>query len=275
MLEFLQHTFMQQALLAGLLISIAVGIIGSLIVVTRKVFIAGGIAHSAYGGIGIAHFLGVAPIAGALIFSAAAALIMGVFEKRSKQRADTIIGIIWAVGMAIGIIFIDLTKGYAVDLMSFLFGSIIAISQTDLIVMIAVNIIILTIIILFYKDILAQSFDPEFSALMNKKSKILPYIILLLTALTVVIMIRLVGLILIIALLTIPASIAEHYTTKLKNMMIAAIFLSAIFISLGLILAYYFNITAGALIVIICGIAYIASLLVRRLQRPTFSQIKK
>ncbi|MBU1119230.1 metal ABC transporter permease [Patescibacteria group bacterium] len=264
MIELFEHTFMQYALLGGLLISIAAGIIGTLVVIQRRVFIAGGIAHSAYGGVGIAYFLGASPILGALFFSLGAGLFMGFIERRSRQRVDTIIGVMWALGMAIGILFIDLTKGYVVDLMSFLFGSIVAISPFDIALIVFVDLFVVFLVAVLYKDILAYSFDPEFSELMDRKSKVLLYIMMVLMSLAVVVMIRLVGVILVIALLTIPASIAEQFVQKLKPLMIVSILLSVLFITVGLVLSYYLNVTAGALIVLIAGAFYLFSLLLRQ-----------
>lgn len=262
---------MQQAILGGFLISITVGIIGTLTVVQRKVFIAGGIAHSAYGGVGIAYYLGFPPLIGALVFSVFSGLLMGVLERRSKSRADTVIGVVWALGMAIGVVFIDLSKGYAVDLMSFLFGSIIAISKLDLFLMFGVAIIVVVVIVLLYKNILAYSFDPEFSVLMDKKNKWLSYLFLVLISFAVVIMIRMVGMILIIALLTIPASIAEKMTSKMKKMMLYASVLSFVFIFLGLMISYFLDLTAGAAIVLVAGFAFILASVILK----SYFKIKK
>lgn len=255
-IEILNQQFFENALMAGLLVSVAAGIIGSLVVVMRKVFIAGGIAHSAYGGVGLAHLLGVPPLIGGLVVSAIAAVIMGVMERRAKQRSDTVIGMVWAVGMAIGVIAIDLTKGYAVNLMSFLFGSIIAIASSDLLLMVIADIIIVATIGVLYNDLLAYAFDREFALLMNRKSRYCSFIFLILTSLTVVIMIRLVGLILVIALLTIPATIAERFTKKLKTMMLASIILNAVILTAGLFAATIANVSAGATIIVIAACSY-------------------
>ncbi|MBU1166920.1 metal ABC transporter permease [Patescibacteria group bacterium] len=265
MLDILTQTFMQHALLGGLLISVAAGIIGSLVVIQRRVFIAGGIAHSAYGGVGLAYYLGFPPLIGALIVSVISGVLMGYLERHSKERSDTVIGVVWALGMAIGVIFVDLTKGYAIDLMSFLFGSIIAVSRMDLWLMAGVAVLVLLTVLLLFKNLLAYSFDPEFSVLMDKRNKWLLYLTLILVSLTVVVMIRMVGLILVIALLTIPASIAEKFTKKLSTMMGLAILLSAVFITSGLIASYFLNLTAGAMIVLIAGLTYFVIIGTRRL----------
>ena len=143
MFEALQFEFMRNALFAGILVSIACGIIGSYVVVNRTVFISGGIAHAAYGGIGLGYYLGVEPTLIAIPFSLLAAVIMGLIQHRTRQHADTLIGVLWAIGMAMGIIFIDLTPGYAADLMSYLFGSILAVPKSSIVMMLVMNVIIL------------------------------------------------------------------------------------------------------------------------------------
>ena len=143
MFEAFQYGFMRNALAAGVLVSIACGIIGTYVVINRIVFISGGIAHSAYGGIGLGYFLGIDPVIGAIGFSLVSALGMGYVQRNTRQRTDTIIGVMWAVGMAIGIVFIDMSPGYKADLMSYLFGSILTVPASDLIIMLVLNLIIL------------------------------------------------------------------------------------------------------------------------------------
>ena len=163
MWEALQFDFMRNALLAGVLVSISCGIIGSLVVVNRIVFISGGIAHAAFGGIGLAFFLGFSPSLGASLFAVGVAIIMGAVSFKSKHRADTIIGVLWAIGMALGIILIDLTPGYHVDLMSYLFGSILTVPGSDIWIIIILNLGILLTVLIFYKEFIAMSYDEEFA----------------------------------------------------------------------------------------------------------------
>ena len=165
MLEALQYEFMQNALISGILISIAAGIIGSLIVVNRLTFLAGGIAHSSYGGIGIAIYFGLPVLFGATVFAVLTAVIIAIITLNNRNRIDSIIGLMWAFGMAIGIIFIDITPGYNVDLMSYLFGSIIAVSSGDVMYMTLLDIFIISVVTVFYKQILAVSYDSEFAKL--------------------------------------------------------------------------------------------------------------
>jgi len=259
MIEALQYEFMRNALIAGLLAGIACGIVGSYVVVKRIVFISGGISHSAYGGIGLGYLLGINPILGAVLFSLAAALGIGVMRTKANQREDTLIGVMWAVGMAMGIIFIGLTPGYAADLFSYLFGSILAVPPGDIIIMLVLDAIIISVVFLLYKEFLALCFDEEFATLVSFPQKL--YLALLcLIALTVVILIRVVGVILVIAMLTIPAAISAQFTSSLKKMMIMSTLLGAVFTTSGLWLSYTFDMASGATIILVSGITYVLSL---------------
>lgn len=251
MIEALQYDFMQNALLAGILVSIAAGIIGSLVVVNRITFLAGGIAHSAYGGIGISVYLSLPILFGATVFAVITAIIIASITLRNRNRIDSIIGIMWALGMAIGIILIDITPGYNVDLMSYLFGSIIAVSREDVYYLIGLNIFIITSVSLFYKQILAVSYDSEFASLRGISVKFFYTLILILSALCVVAAIKVVGLILVIALLTIPTFLAELFAKKLSSMMIISSLFAIFFTICGLLISYFYNISSGASIIIV------------------------
>jgi len=255
MLDILQFDFMQNAILAGILVSIASGIIGSLIVVNRMVFLAGGIAHTSYGGIGMAVYFGLPIFLGASLFAVLAALVMAYLTLHQRHRLDTFIGLMWAVGMAIGVILIDLTPGYNVDLMSYLFGSILAVSQNDIYFMSILLFVIIFIMIFWYRDILAVSYDSEYASLRGINVKLFYTIILVMCALTVVVAIKVVGLILVIALLTIPIYIAEILSNSLKSMMIISSILSSIFTLLGLWFSYNYDITSGASIIMVSALS--------------------
>ncbi|MFO7987839.1 MAG: metal ABC transporter permease [Desulfatiglandaceae bacterium] len=257
MWEALEFGFMQNALLAGILASISCGIIGSLIVVNRMVFISGGIAHAAFGGIGLAIFLGFSPSLGAALFALGVSLIMGAVSLKSKHRADTIIGVLWAVGMAVGIILIDLTPGYHADLMSYLFGSILAVSGTDLWLLSVLDGVIFLTIVTFYKEFIAMSYDEEFAFVVGVPVTPLYFALLGLTALSIVLIIRIVGLILVIALLTIPPYIAEQYTCSLRKMMALSAVLGTFFTLTGLGISYYYDLTSGATIIMVAGGAFL------------------
>lgn len=259
MLEAFQSEFMRNALLAGLLASVGCGIIGTLVVVNRIVFISGGIAHAAYGGIGLAVFLGIPPLAGVAGFALVISTIMSAVTLKNKQRADTVVGVLWAVGMALGIILIDLTPGYNVDLMSYLFGSILAVPRADLFMMVLVDFGVLIIVGMLYNDFVAMSFDEEFATAMGVRVGMLYYLLLGMIALSVIMLIRIVGLVLIIALLTIPPFIAEKFCHSLRAMMATSVFLNVVFSFAGLWLSYRFNITSGATIIMVAAVFFFAS----------------
>ncbi len=261
MIEALSYTFIQHALIAGLLVSIISGVIGALVVVNRMVFLAGGIAHSAYGGIGIAVFFGLPVFFGASLFAVFAALVMSAVAFKHRHRTDTIIGLIWAVGMAIGIIFIDLTPGYNVDMMSYLFGSILAVSEGDLLYMAILCAGIVLFVVLYYKELLSLSYDAEYAALRGINVKFFYTVLLIISALSVVVAIRVVGLILVIALLSIPTYIAERLSDSLGKMMLFSGIIAAFFTLAGLFLSYRFDLTSGATIILVSAAGLILFLL--------------
>jgi len=243
MIEALQYDFMRNALAAGILVSIACGIIGTYVVVNRIVFISGGIAHAAYGGIGLGYYLGLNPVWGALAFSQIAALGMGAVQRRTRERADTIIGVMWAVGMAIGIILIDLTPGYKADLMSYLFGSILAVPRGDLWLMLGLDVALVLVVGFLYKELVAISFDEMYAEIAGVPVAAIQQALICLTGLTAVMTMRVVGLILVIALLTIPAAVAGMFVTDLRRMMAAASGLGVVFTMAGLWASYVANVS--------------------------------
>ena len=265
--EALQFTFMRNALMAGGLVSIACGIIGAFVVVNRIVFISGGIAHAAYGGIGLGYFFKFNPVLGAVIFSVASALGMGTVYRKTRQRADTIIGVMWAIGMAIGITLVDLTEGYKADLMSFLFGSILAVPSSDLWIMLVLDLVVIGLVALLYKELLAISFDETFASVENVPVDAIYLILLCLIAFTVVMLMRVVGLIMVIALLTIPAAISGQFVKDMKKMMVLASILGVLFTTSGLWLSYFLNLTSGATIILASGVAYLFSLALQSMVR--------
>ena len=275
MSEALQFDFMRNALWAGLLVSIACGIIGTFVVINRLVFISGGIAHAAYGGIGLGYFFQFNPVWGAILFSLVSALGMGLVQRKTRQRTDTIIGVMWAIGMAIGIIFVDLTEGYKADLMSYLFGSILTVPKTDLLIMVLLDIIIVALVVLFYKELLAISFDETFATVANVPVDAIYLTLMCLVALTVVMMMRVVGLILVIALLTMPAAISGQWVKEMKQMMILASILGVIFTTLGLWLSYWLNLTSGATIILVAGTSYLLSTTVYSLGKTLRQKVLK
>lgn len=266
-MNLLHYEFMQNALAAALLASVATGVIGAFVVANRMVFISGAVAHAAYGGVGLAYFFGFPPALGAALFSALSALGMGAVQRKAGERADTVIGALWAIGMAIGVLFLDFSPGYKSDLMSYLFGSILTVPRELLGLMLALNVAILSLTILFYKELVAVSFDESFAAVRNLPVGFFALLLIALASLAVVAVMQAVGLILVIALLSIPAAIAGRYTRSMKGMMALAALLGFVFMAIGLAAAYLFNVTSGAAIILAAGVAYILSLLFPRRRR--------
>jgi len=264
MFEAFQFEFMRHALIAGLLASVICGIMGTLVVVNRIVFLSGGIAHAAYGGIGLAFFFGWPYLPGTIGFALAAAMLMAAVSLRAKHRADTIIGVIWALGMAFGIILIDLTPGYNVDLMSYLFGSILTVPASDLLLMLVIGILITILVAVYYKDLLAMSYDEEFARIRGVPVSGLYFTLIGILAVTIVLVIQVVGLILVIALLTIPPFIVEKHAKSLLQMMVGSSLLGASFTVIGLWLSYRYDLTSGAAIIMVAGVAFMFSLLLER-----------
>jgi len=250
---------MRNPVIAALLASVACGVIGTYVVVKRIVFISGGISHASFGGIGLGYFLGVYPILGALVFSLVSALGMGVVTRRAKLPEGTAIGILWAIGMAVGILFVFLTPGYAPELMSYLFGDILFVSALDIWMMLILDAVIALTVFLLYKEFLSISFDEGFGEASGIPVERLYLVLLCLVALTVVALIRVVGIVMVIALLTIPAATARQFTHSLRKMMALSVFLSCVFTLCGLGLSYLLNWPTGATIILVGGIMFLVS----------------
>ena len=258
------HHFLQYALLAGLLASLACGAVGSLVVARRLTYLAGAIAHSVLGGMGAARYLQVTqgwawctPLWGAVASGLLAALVVGLVSLKARQREDTIIGAIWALGMALGIIFISRTPGYDVDLMAYLFGSILLVGPSDLWLLGGLDLLLALVVTGLYRQLLAVCFDEEFARLRGLNADLYFLLLLGLTALTVVILSTVVGLVMVIALLTLPAAVAGQFFHRLWQIMAGAVAVSALFTSLGLGLSYGPDLPAGATIILLAGAAYL------------------
>jgi zinc transport system permease protein len=249
-------SFFQHAILAGVLAGVACGVIGSLVVVNRQVFLAGGVAHAAYGGVGLAFFFGLPVLPSAVAFTALAAVITANFTFDRRERTDSFVGVLWASGMALGIILVNLTPGYNVDLMSYLFGSILTVPASDVWAMLVLDAVILAVVAYFYGDFLSMSFDMEFARAGGIPVKRLYALMLALTAVAVVMVIQVVGLILVIALLTIPAMLAETGARSLARMMLYAAGYCIVFSMLGLAAAYRFDLSSGASIIAVAAVSF-------------------
>jgi zinc transport system permease protein len=262
-----EHSFMQHALLAGLLASIACGITGTFVVVKKITYVGGGISHAVLGGIGIAYFLRVNPIFGAIAFALVAAILIGIVKLRLKQNEDMLINTLWALGMAIGIIFMYLTPGYAVDLLSFLFGNILMVTRGDLLVLAVLDFAIILIVFFLYRQFVSVCFDDEYSAMRGIPADVVYILLLCLVALTVVILIQVVGLILVIALLTLPAAISLLFSKSPRMAISLAILLGICFTTLGLFFSHSLNIPSGAAIIVVACLGYLIALSVRSVAR--------
>jgi zinc transport system permease protein len=274
-IEALQgNPFLQMALFAGITASIASGIIGSYVVVKRIVFISGSIAHSVLGGMGICLWLKrtygvewITPIHGALIAAIISALLIGWIHLKYRQREDTVIAALWATGMSIGVVFIALTPGYNVELMNFLFGNILWVSKSDITMLLWLDLIVLCVTAVFHRKFLALCFDEEQSLLQGVPVNALYLLLLCLVAITVVLLIQVVGAILVIAMLTIPAAVAGGLTHRLSTMMIIAVILGWIFTITGTAASYELNWPIGATISLTAALFYILSLSLNRAKR--------
>jgi len=261
------HGFLQNALIAAVLAGVGCGIVGTFVVVKRIGYLAGGIAHTVLGGMGIAYYMGTDPRVGAALAAIAAALAIGWVSLHWKQHEDIVIGALWATGMAIGIVFISRTPGYNVDLMSYLFGNILLVSRTDLLVMAGLDAAVVALVALFYKQLIAVCFDEEFARIRGVKVSAVYLLLLCMVAVTVVSLIQVVGLILVIALFTLPAAIAGQFAGSVGAMMLVACGLGVVFGVGGLALSYTSNLPSGATIILLAGMVYLISLTAARFIR--------
>lgn len=267
MLEILSYSFIQNALVAGIIVSIITAIIGTLVVVNKMVFLSGGIAHSAYGGVGLAIYLGLPMLLTTSIFCIFITILIALASYKKRENLDIMIGLTWAVGMSFGIILADLTPGYQSELMAYLFGSLLAVNNEDIYYMATLLFIILTIIVTFYRDILAVSYDIEYANLRGIKTRFFYTLILVLSSLAIVISIKVVGLILVIALLTIPIYISSFYCKNLFSMMILSSFLSIIFTIIGLIVSYQFDLSSGPSIIMSSSLCALIIFIVKSIKK--------
>ncbi|HDY87658.1 MAG TPA: metal ABC transporter permease [bacterium] len=257
---FIHHGFIQNAVIAGVLSSFACGITGTFVVIKKISYIAGGIAHAVLGGLGIAYYLGIDPLIGALVFSVLSALFIGLVKLKFSQNEDTVIAALWSIGMAVGIIFTAITPGYKVDLLSFLFGNILMVTGSDLWVLGTFDLVIFLIVTIFYRQLVYVCFDEEYAALRGISVSYIYLLLLCLIAVTVVILIHVVGLILVIALLTLPAAISELFSKTPGKMMVLSILLSILFTFSGLFFSFLTDLPSGASIIIAAGIGYLFAL---------------
>lgn len=264
--EIFSYQFMRNAVLACVLASIVCGLIGVIVVEKRLLMMSGGIAHTAYGGVGLGYLLGIEPMIGAVLFSVGAAVGIGHIQRKGGAHTDVVIALLWSSGMALGTAFIGLMEGYPPDMSSYLFGSILTVSRADIIMMSVLTVIVCLTVLIFFNDWKAFLFDSDFSGISGMKTGFLEYLMLILIALTVVVLIRLAGIVLVIALLTAPAATASHLTNKLAGRMGLAVVIGLFDCLVGLWLSYSLNIASGATIVLFSVVIYFLAALYRKIR---------
>ena len=262
-----EMAFLRYALLVGALVSVTMGIIGTMVVTRRISSLAGATAHAALGGIGAALFLQqsllpwVSPLFGAVIGAVSAALVVGAVNLCAKEREDTIINVVWALWMSIGLLFLNWTRGY-IDWQGYLFGNILLLTSKEVWMTVWLDLLILVPTLLFYNNILAMSFDGTFAELRGVRVRLIYFALLVLTALAIVLLINVVGIILVIALLTLPAATAGCFTRHLWSMMVLSALLSCFFVVAGLLASFRFNLPSGPAIVVLAAAVYLLALAV-------------
>jgi len=267
LIELWSYDFIRQAVYAALLASVLCGVIGTFVVVKRLVFISGGVSHAAFGGLGVCYYLGVEPLIGAAVVAIVSALLVAVGGRRWIRSQDAIIGILWSVGMAIGVVFVALSPGYAPNLMTYLFGNILTVGQEAVMVTLFFTILVLGFVLLFFKEFVAVSFDEEFARVQGVPVGIFMAVLMVMVALAVVLLIQLVGIILVIALLTIPPVISLKLTRSFLFVILLSTLIGAVMTLGGLALSYVFDLPSGPTMVILGALLMLPAYLWQRLIR--------
>ncbi len=264
LLDALAYDFVRHAILAGVLAAILCGVIGPFVVVKRLAFIGGGISHAAFGGLGLCFFLGLNPIWGAIGVSLLFAILLGLVDTEKVRSQDALIGVLWAAGVAVGIVFIAKTPGYAPNLMTYLFGNILLVTRTDVWITFGLSTAVLATVALFYKGLVAVAFDEVFARVQGAPVRFLRTLLLVLMALTVVILIQVVGIILVIALLTIPPVIALMLCRDLKWVILTSVGLGVAMTLAGLWISYEADLPSGPAIILLGTAVLLAVYAARR-----------
>ncbi|MDR2116813.1 MAG: metal ABC transporter permease [Planctomycetaceae bacterium] len=277
MFETFQLPFMQRAFLIGAIAAIPFGLIGTFVVVRRIGYLAGAIAHCAFGGIGVGLYcqyllvscigttitVSFLPMGVSVLVAVFCAMLIGLIQNRAKEREDTIIGVIWAVGMALGLLLFELTPGN-INISNYLFGNILLITKTDVLLVLLLSIIVFFLVLIFFKRLEAVCFDEEFSRLRGIPTVFYFQLLLILTALTVVLLVRIVGIVLVIAMLTLPAATACRFAKRLFPICVLAVLFGWIVTWFGLFISVFFNLSSGPTIVMVAAVGYLVSLLRRK-----------
>jgi zinc transport system permease protein len=257
MMEILQYTFFQHALLGSLFASIVCGVIGTYIVTRRLVFISGGITHDSFGGVGLGMYLGVSPILSAALFSVLSAFGVEWLSKRSDMREDSAIAVFWTFGMAVGIIFSFLSPGFAPDLSSYLFGNILTITRSDIWLLVVLSVLVSAFFICFMNPIIYISFDREFARSQRIPVRLFEYLLMMFIALTIVACLRMVGIVLAISLLTIPQMTANLFTNRYRTIILVSMLVGYLSCLGGLLFSYAYNVPSGATIIFFSILIYV------------------
>jgi zinc transport system permease protein len=264
MIELLSYDFMRSALAAGIAAAVLCGIVGIYVILNRIVFISDGIAHAAFGGIGLGYFLGIDPLVFGVFSAVATALGIGMISSRTRVTEDTAIGVFLATGMALGIVFMSLARGYARDLYGYLFGNILSVTWQDVAIIVGLTIAVLILVALLYKEFLVMSFDPTYGEAVGIPVRRMKLLLLCMVAFSVVMLIKIVGIILVIALLTIPGAISRQHVKGLPGIMAGAILLGMVFVTSGLFVSYYLDVPSGATIILTAAATFFLSTLLSR-----------
>lgn len=247
--DLFNYSFLSNAFYAAILASVICGIIGTIIIEKNMIMLSGGIAHTSYGGVGLGYLLGFNPLLGALLFSVTSALGIGYLTKKQKTNTNVFIALFWSLGMALGVLFISFMDSYPPDINGYLFGDILSVSHTDLLLILFLSVVIILFVVLMFNNLKSYLFDKDYYGLKGNKKNTIDYILLVLVAFSVVLLIKVCGIILIIAMLAAPAATAKLFTKKFHTRMLLSVGLGTIYSLVGLVLSYYLDISSGASIV--------------------------
>jgi zinc transport system permease protein len=265
--EALSYEFLRNAVVAGLLAAVLCGVIGTFVVTKRLAFISDGIGHAAFGGMGVCFFLGIDPLFGAIAVALGFALILGLVDPETIRSSDALIGVLWAVGLAVGIVFVYKSPGYAPNLMTYLFGNILLVARRDLLVILAAAAVVLLLLLAFFKDLVAVAFDEVFARVQGLPVRVLMTLLLTMIALTVVILIQVVGIILVVALLTIPPVIGLMLSKSLGRVIAASVLVGVAITLGGLTLSFLYDLPSGPAIILLGGVLMVAVYAVKKVPR--------
>lgn len=266
-MELFEYDYLLRSVLAAILGSVTAGIAGTYIVSRRLVFLSGGITHASFGGIGLGYFLGLNPVIGAALFGMASAAGIEYLSGRQEVKEDSAIGFLWAFGMALGIIFIYLTPGYTPDLMSYLFGSILTITNSDLIALAILSVVLIIFFLFYYRTILYISFDEGFARTFSRRVTFFKYLLIVLVSLVIVMNIRIAGVVLVLSLLTIPPNIAILFTGSYYKMIIVSVVIGLVGTLMGLAASWYLDIPTGATVIFTLVLLWVLSRIIVNIGR--------